>query len=184
MREKYENGLITFWKPAAILMVRAILRWSIWFMRLVLPYTVAIKKCLTARMIRSIIRYLCMQAVKVIMLLNVCVPSGSRNKITYSVFIANNLVLHILYPYFLLRGRKQAPFCSTNSVSVGDIRVQLFTLVTPSPYLLTGAENRDTIKETTFLRQQTTRKTNYGSRTAQKIRQCAPRRNRESGRHD
>lgn len=86
--------------------------------------------------------------------------------------------------YFLLRGRKQAPFCSTNSVSVGDIRVQLFTLVTPSPYLLTGAENRDTIKETTFLRQQTTRKTNYGSRTAQKIRQCAPRRNRESGRHD
>ena len=52
------------------------------------------------------------------------------------------------------------------------------------PYLLTGAENRDTIKETTFLRQQATRKTNYGSRTAQKIRQCAPRRNRESGRHD
>ena len=39
--------------------------------------------------------------------------------------------------------------------------IPFFALVTPSPYLLTGAENRDTIKETTFLRQQATRKTNY-----------------------
>lgn len=36
-------------------------RWNIWFMRLVLPYMVAIKKCLTVRMTRWITRYRCMQ---------------------------------------------------------------------------------------------------------------------------
>ena len=36
-------------------------RWNIWFMRRVLPYMVAIKKCLTVRMTRWITRYRCMQ---------------------------------------------------------------------------------------------------------------------------
>ena len=52
---------ITFWKPAAILTMKGILRWNIWFMRRVLPYTAAIKKCRTVRMTRWITRYRCMQ---------------------------------------------------------------------------------------------------------------------------
>ena len=55
---------ITFWKPAAILMMMAILRWSIWFMHPVLRSMAVIRKCLTVRMIRLITRYLCMRPLR------------------------------------------------------------------------------------------------------------------------
>ena len=57
-----EANLIGFYNILeAFLTMKGILRWNIWFMRRVLPYTAAIKKCRTVRMTRWITRYRCMQ---------------------------------------------------------------------------------------------------------------------------
>ena len=50
-----------------------------------------------------------------------------RGEIAYSVFDCQNFVLHFCTLTFFFRGAFPAPVVFTNSVFVGDIRVQLFT---------------------------------------------------------
>lgn len=67
------------------------------------------------------------QTVNVIMLDGVCVPARGRSEITNCVFDTNDFVLHFCTLTFFFRGVFTAPVVFTNSVFVGDIRVQLFT---------------------------------------------------------
>ena len=66
------------------------------------------------------------QTVNVIMLDGACVPARGRSEITNCVFDTNDFVLHFCTLTFFFRGVFTAPVVFTNSVFVGDIRVQLF----------------------------------------------------------
>lgn len=82
------------------------------------------------------------QTVNVIMLDGVCVPARGRSEITNCVFDTNDFVLHFCTLTFFFRGVFTAPVVVTNSVFVGDIRVQLFNLSITGQFGLTTKEVR------------------------------------------